>query len=53
VVVDDDDSPRYTSPFAVPQNALLDHAASVTERLVAPLLRGLAVDGSYLPYAKS
>lgn len=31
---------------------LADHAASVTERLVAPLLRGLAIDRRYLPYAK-
>jgi hypothetical protein len=32
---------------------LTDHAASVTERLVAPLLRGLAIDGQYLPYPKN
>jgi hypothetical protein len=32
---------------------LTDHAASVTERLVAPLLRGLAIDRDYLPYAKN
>ena len=31
---------------------LTDHAASITERLVAPLLRGLAIDHRYLPYAK-
>jgi len=30
---------------------LADAAAAVTERLVAPLLRGLAIDRPYLPYA--
>ncbi len=32
---------------------LADQAAAVTERLVAPLLRGLAIDSRYLPYATS
>jgi hypothetical protein len=32
---------------------LADRTAAVTERLVAPLLRGLAIDQRYLPYAKS
>ena len=43
---DRDDYQRITTSTTV---ELVDHPATVAERLVAPLLRGLAIDRQYLP----
>lgn len=41
---------RTTSAHTI---ELADRAAAVTERLVAPFLRGMAIDSRYLPYSKT
>lgn len=42
----------YEHTTIAPGIELTDHADAVTERLVAPLLRGLGIDGRFLPYAR-